>query len=130
MNITIRVLRPEELEDALDVISEVFPDVDPDISEYDIVLLAESGGRPVGFVHAFEEERRIMLQGIGVEESARGQGIGTMLLEKILEIFSRSDKPMVLRTRIGNPAIELYQNFGFRVKRFGAIHLLERKCEN
>lgn len=130
MNITIRVLRPEELEDALDVIAEVFPDVDPNMSEDDIVLLAESGGRPVGFAHAFEEEKRIMLQGIGVEESARGQGIGTMLLERMLEIFSRSDKPMVLRTKLDNPAIELYHNFGFKVKKFGAIHLLERKCEN
>jgi ribosomal protein S18 acetylase RimI-like enzyme len=130
MNITIRMLRPEEFEDVLDMISEVFPDVDVDVCEEDTVLLAESGGRPVGFVHASEDEKRIVLQGIGVEQSARGQGIGTALLERLLEIYSRSDKPMVLHTKLDNPALELYHNFGFKVKRFGAVHLLERKCEN
>jgi ribosomal protein S18 acetylase RimI-like enzyme len=130
MNITIRMLKPDEIEDALDVIAQVFPDVDPDVCEDDVVLLAESGGKPVGFAHAVEEEKRIVLQGLGVEESARGNGIGTALLEHMLQVFSRSDKPIVLRTTMSNPAIELYHNFGFHVRKFGSVHLLERKCEN
>ncbi len=128
--ITIRVLEPEEIEDALDVIAAVFPDIDPDICEEDVVLLAEHRGRAVGFCHAVEEDRRVVLQGLGVEESARGQGIGTALMEKLIEVFSGSDKPMVLHTNLGNSAMELYHHYGFRIKQFGAIHLLERKCEN
>ncbi len=128
--ITVRMLKPEEIEDALELIANVFPEADPDICEGDVVLLAESKGKAVGFCHAVEEERRIVLQGLGVEESARGHGIGTALLDRLFQVFSRSDKPMVLTTTMSNPALELYHHYGFRVKRFGSIHLLERKCVN
>jgi len=130
MNITIRMLGPEELEGVLELISGIFPDVNPDICEDDVVLVAESGGKTVGFAHAVEDERRVVLHGIGVEESARGNGIGSALIERMLQIFSGSDKPMVLKTTLSNPALELYNSFGFSIRKFGAIHLLERKCEN
>ena len=113
-----RVISAANVKDALELIANVFPDADPDICEGDVVLLAEYKGQAVGFCHAVEEKGRIVLQGLGVEESARGHGIGTALLDRLFQVFSRSDKPMVLTTTMSNPALELYHHYGFRVKKF------------
>jgi len=130
MNITIRVLEADELEVALELIGHIFPEADPDISDEDTVLVAEIAGRLVGFAHVIEEKDKVILQGLGVEESARGQGIGSALIGKVLELFCRTDKAIVLKTNLSNPALELYHNYGFRIKKFGHVHVLERKREN
>jgi len=130
MNITIRVLEADELEVALELIGHIFPDADPDISEDDTVLVAEISGRLVGFAHVIEEKDKVILQGLGVEESARGQGIGSALIGKVLEMFCNTDKSIVLKTSLSNPALELYHNYGFGIKKFGHVHVLERKREN
>ena len=130
MNITIRVLKADELESVLELISHIFPDIDPDISEKDTVLVAEISGKMVGFAHVIEEKDKIILQGLGVEESVRGHGIGSALIGKVLELFCQTDKAIVLKTSLSNPALELYHNYGFGIKKFGHVHVLERKREN
>jgi ribosomal protein S18 acetylase RimI-like enzyme len=130
MNFSIRILKPEEFEGALELITQIFPEADPEVCEDDTLLLAESSGLPIGFVHVIEDEEKIVLQGLGVEESIRGHGIGSALVERTIELFSNTDKPVYLKTQLSNPAMELYEKFGFRVKKFGMIHILERRREN
>lgn len=130
MNFNIRVIRGAELESALELISRVFPDAEPEMSEDDTVLVAEAKGKPIGFAHVIEEEDRVILQGLGVEESIRGHGVGSALIDHALRIYSASDKTVYLKTQLSNPAMELYEKFGFAVKRFGMVHVLERKREN
>ena len=130
MNFNIRVIKGQELESVLGLISQVFPDADPDMCEDDLFLLAESCGRPIGFAHMIEDDEKVILQGLGVEESIRGQGVGSALIERALEIYSNTDKSVYLKTQLSNPALELYEKFGFAVKRFGMIHVLEKRREN
>jgi len=129
MNFQIRVVKPEELDTVLDLLARIFPYADPEISEDDIFLLAESCGKLVGFAHVIEDDEGVLLQGIGVEESIRCHGVGSALIEKVLEIFSDSDKTIFLKANMSNPALELYERFGFKIKRFGSVHILERKRE-
>jgi ribosomal protein S18 acetylase RimI-like enzyme len=130
MNFSIRILKPEEYGGAVELISQIFPDADPEVCEDDTILLAESSGLPIGFIHVIEDEGKVVLQGLGVEESLRGHGIGSALVERTIELFSNTDKPVYLKTQLSNPAMELYEKFGFAVKRFGMVHVLERRREN
>ena len=131
MNFTIRVLKGDEIDEEFELIASIFPDADPEIEADDIILIAEStNGRPLGFLHLAEDDDNIFLEGLGVDESSRGAGIGSALMEKMLMIVSRSDKPIILKTTMSNPALELYNNFGFAIKRFGNVHVLERKGDS
>jgi ribosomal protein S18 acetylase RimI-like enzyme len=130
MNFYIRVLDSDELDGVLELISQIFPDADPDICDEDTFIVAESEGSPIGFAHMIEDGEKVILQGLGVEESLRGYGVGSALIERALNHFSQTDKPIYLKTALSNPAIELYERFGFRVKKFGMIHVLEKRREN
>jgi GNAT superfamily N-acetyltransferase len=53
-----------------------------------LILAAVSGGRVVGWAHAYvcyllESDMYVELGGLVVDESHRGQGVGTNLLEKV-----------------------------------------------
>lgn len=50
---------------------------------------------------------------IAVDESRRGQGIGTELLNKVFEL---SDEDIALHVEYDNPAKQLYEKLGFRTK--------------
>src|SRR5690606_24830772 len=50
---------------------------------------------------------------IAVDESSRGQGIGTDLLNKVFEL---SDEDIALHVEYDNPAKQLYEKLGFRTK--------------
>ncbi len=123
----VRMVRGDEIEEVLDLMQEIFPDANIDISDDDSVFIAEEDDHLLGFAHVIELGDRIILQGLGVEESYRGQGIGTSILEKILEVYGVTDKPIYLKTKSHNPAIDLYERHGFTIKRFGSVHVLVKR---
>jgi ribosomal protein S18 acetylase RimI-like enzyme len=125
--ITIRLVGPGELDEAKDFIRSIFPQAMVQITDEDTVFLAEMHGRPVGFAHLIDDGDSILLQGIGVDKSVRGQGVGTILLEHVLGGLRDSDRPIFLKVKAMNPAIDLYQRYGFMLKRFGDVHVLVKK---
>ncbi len=130
LSIVVRTVRPSEMDDAKDFIRSVFPHAMVQVSEEDTLLLAEYGGRMVGFAHIVEDGDRICIQGIGVEPEMRGQGIGTVLLEHILDTLRDSERPIMLKVKVMNPAIDLYARYGFMLKRFGDVHVLVKKANS
>jgi len=125
--ITIKTVKPAELDTAKDFIRAVFPNAMVQVCDDDVVLLAEEDDRPLGFAHVIEADDRVILQGIGVDPSIRGQGIGTMLLEGVLDMYEDADRPIYLKVKAMNPAIDLYARYGFFLKRFGDAHVLVKK---
>ena len=85
--ITIRLLPLEsanqrELDNLRNLIHEIFPDATVTLAGDDIFILAEDEeGEQLGFAHLSERSGSILLKGIGVRETVRQQGIGTMLME-------------------------------------------------
>ncbi len=128
--INIMLLRSDEIDDAKKFIRSIFPKAMVHITEYDTILIAKSRNKIVGFSHVVDDGERIILQGIGVHPSKRGEGIGTMLIEHTLEMLSDIDRPILLKVKVMNPAIYLYQRFGFSIKRFGTVHTLIRRPNN
>lgn len=121
------MLGPSELDDAKTFIRSIFPDAMVQITDVDLVFLAEVEGKPVGFAHVIDDGEAVLLQGIGVEKSMRGQGVGTVLLEYVLDGLRDTEKPIYLKVKVMNPAIDLYSRYGFMLKKFGDVHVLVKK---
>ncbi|MCI0503405.1 GNAT family N-acetyltransferase [Candidatus Micrarchaeota archaeon] len=124
LSITVRTVRPSEIDTAKDFIRSVFPHAMVQVTEDDTLLLAEFDGKPVGFAHIVDDGDRIILQGIGVDKSMRGQGVGTILLEHILDTLADTDRPIYLKMKVMNPAVDLYARYGFMLKKFGDVNVL------
>ena len=79
---------------------------------------AFSEGEPVGFTECFMEKwnNRLRITNLLVFEKFRGNGIGTALIEKDIEIGIQSGARMaVLETQTCNPrAVEFYLKTGFK----------------
>jgi len=127
ISVTVRIAHESEMDDAKVFIRSIFPDAMVNITDDDILLLAEHGDRMVGFAHIVDKGDKIILQGIGVDPSVRGHGVGTVLLEHALESLSDTDTPIYLKVKVMNPAVDLYARYGFMLKRFGDVHVLVKK---
>ncbi|MEW6722007.1 MAG: GNAT family N-acetyltransferase [Candidatus Micrarchaeota archaeon] len=129
--IQVRTVRPSEMDVAKSFIRSIFPDAMVQITEDDTLFLAEEKGRMLGFAHVVDCGDHIILQGIGVDPSVRGQGVGTILLEHIMDALRDTDRPIYLKVKVTNPAIDLYARYGFMLKKFGQeAHVLVKKAEN
>ncbi len=73
------------------------------------------GQRRYGFLSIRKEDELIYIENIQLSESVRGQGIGTKILMKIID--QNLKKRIELTTFINNPAIQLYQRCGFKIKK-------------
>jgi ribosomal protein S18 acetylase RimI-like enzyme len=127
LSITVRTVRPSEMDVAKDFIRSVFPDAMVQVGDEDTLLLAEFDGQVVGFAHIVDDGDRIILQGLGVDKSMRGQGVGTMLLEHILQTLGDSERPIYLKVKVMNPAVDLYARYGFMLKKFDDVFVLVKR---
>lgn len=79
-----------------------------------VPLTLDSTARPAGFVltrHVLDEEELLL---IAVVPEARRRGVGAALVEQLFATArQRGTTRIFLEMRRGNPAIHLYQKFGF-----------------
>jgi GNAT superfamily N-acetyltransferase len=90
----------------------------------DFGVVAESAGSPVGAAWArqftFAEQPAFYVDAntpevsVGVREGARGQGVGRVLIEALMQEASRRGVGLCLNVRDTNPALRLYERAGFR----------------
>lgn len=81
-----------------------------------ILLLARSGGEPVGFSlsRRVADEAELLL--IGVVPRARGQGIAGALIERfVADSLEAGARHLHLEVRDGNPAVSLYLAHHFTI---------------
>jgi ribosomal protein S18 acetylase RimI-like enzyme len=82
-----------------------FPDAD--------WLIVEAGGEPVGRVYLDRRETDLHLIDISLVERRRGGGIGTAIMEDLLELARAEGKTVSLFVEPDNPARRLYERLGF-----------------
>lgn len=90
-------------------------------AEFQIITLND---QPVGrlYVHRRKDEIRIM--DIGLLPESRNLGIGSALLQDILEQGKSLNLPVTIHVEQFNPALRLYKRMGFRQKEDKGVYLL------
>ncbi len=68
----------------------------------------------VGFIGIKNYEKEIYLYRFFIDERYRGQGIGTIALNKIIDMAKEQDKDMSLEVLGYNIAKDLYERLGFK----------------
>jgi N-acetylglutamate synthase-like GNAT family acetyltransferase len=114
--ITVRTAMHTDMDEAKGFMRKMFPRAMVSVSDDDVVILAEYNRKIVGFAHVIDDGDRLILQGLGVDDEVRGQGVGTLLLQHILNTIDE-DIPVMLKVKTMNPAVDLYARHGFFVKR-------------
>ena len=119
----IKVADEHQLKQALQVREAVFvveqkvPRED-EYDEYDKIashfLASDEKGIPLGAARWRETDKGIKLERFAVRKESRGQGIGSMLLESVLEDIKVKNKDTLLYLHAQIPAVSLYEKFGFQ----------------
>lgn len=68
----------------------------------------------VGFIGIKNYEKEIYLYRFFIDEKYRGQGIGTIALNKLIDMAKEQDKDMSLEVSGYNIAKDLYERLGFK----------------
>jgi ribosomal protein S18 acetylase RimI-like enzyme len=80
-------------------------------ADYSIILL---DGQPAGRLYLHQEPTDIRIMDIIVAPEHRRSGIGTMLLQEILERARAAGHSVSIHVEQYNPALHLYERLGFR----------------
>lgn len=94
----LRIIKPEELT------------FEENEEYYKIIFKNEM----VGFIGIKNYEKEIYLYRFFINEKYRGQGIGTIALNKLIDIAKEQDKDMSLEVSGYNIAKDLYERLGFK----------------
>jgi GNAT superfamily N-acetyltransferase len=82
-------------------------------------------GKPIGRFLVDRWPDQIRVVDIALVSSARGCGIGSMLMQRMLDEGRGSGKPVTIHVEVFNPAQHLYQRLGFeQAGTSGAYHLM------
>lgn len=109
------------------LIQQMFPRSEGRFLPGDRIWIAESGRKVVGFIRFSRQKNKLILNGLGTLPEFRGHGVATMLLEHALGELQSSPQPIYLKVKPLNPAVHLYERFGFTLKKFGETQVLVRK---
>lgn len=86
--------------------------------------IIERDGTPVGRLIVDRAEREISIIDIALLPEARGGGIGTYLLGKLMDEAAAAGKPLSIYVEKFNRALRLYQRLGFRPVEDKGVYLL------
>ncbi len=84
-----------------------------------IVLVDE---KPVGVLTLLDWGDQLHLSWMAILPEMQGQGLGGELLEHCRQCAIEADKPITLQVLRNNPAIRLYERFGFKTYAYDGRH--------
>lgn len=85
-------------------------------------LVIERDGAPIGRLYRERRADEIRVVDMALLESERGQGVGSRLLQAILDEAGAAGVPVRMHVERFNPARRLYERIGFRVEEAGEVH--------
>lgn len=87
--------------------------------EHQIILMEE---HPIGMLDIVRTSKEIRILDIILLPENRNSGIGTVLMNSLLEESDRSAKPVRMYVEKFNPVLNLYRRLGFRVIDDTGVH--------
>jgi len=122
----IRKIKRKDYESVAALTNEFFPYTEMNLAKIQDRIargaryfVAEINERVVGFIDLKISGARAVIYGIAVDERHEGKGIGSALLERALSFARKSGgRKIWIKVKSSNlPAINLYKNFGFALKK-------------
>jgi RimJ/RimL family protein N-acetyltransferase len=90
---------------------------------HDIILLGES---PVGRLYVARREAEIRILDITILPEHRSLGIGTPIIERLMDEAARANLPLSIYIESFNPSLRLFERLGFKmVESDGVNQLME-----
>ena len=90
-------------------------------------MIILSHDQPIGRILVSREPDQLVLVDIAIQRDWRNQGIGSLLISKLMSEAAEQKKPVILSVYKLNPALRLYQRLGFSVTRDDGMYL-EMSC--
>jgi GNAT superfamily N-acetyltransferase len=87
--------------------------------EYSIILKDD---QPVGRLYVRRQREDIHLMDIALLPPHRQMGIGSFLINQILDEAARNNLPVTIYVERFNPALHLYQRLGFRLVKDDGVY--------
>lgn len=87
-------------------------------------LIVEAAGEPIGRLYLDERDDDLHLIDISLIPARRGAGIGTAILEDMLDQARALGKSVTLYVEPPNPARRLYERFGFAAEGEAGVYEL------
>jgi len=123
ISVAVRDYRTSDYRDVLEIDKEAFA---PQNATYDLyiyltygsdVLVADIGGKIVGYAASMEMGSEAKIMSIAVRKEYRGLGIGSKLLDEVIKrCKERGKAQLFLEVRVSNKiAQQLYKKKGFRI---------------
>lgn len=95
---------------------------------FEIIYLDQ---KPAGRLYLWESEQQIRIVDISLLPGFRNHGIGSSVLEMLIEKSERCSKVLSIHVEYYNKALLLYQRLGFEQKdQTGVYYFMERKPQN
>lgn len=117
MEYELITVRPgEDLAKVCEIRKEIFGYGEDDLDEIGISIVLEEAGKAIatGRIVLDMEADRLIIEQIGVVEDRRRQGIGTEVLDCLMNIAKKSEADEVwAKTKNNQPVMELLKKHGF-----------------
>jgi GNAT superfamily N-acetyltransferase len=93
-------------------------------AEFNLILLDD---KPVGRLYIWRTETQIRIMDIALLPDFQGKGVGTKILQSIIQESEKSGKKVTIHVEYFNPALRLYERLGFKkVDDSGIYFYMER----
>lgn len=93
-------------------------------------LIIYKNEESIGRVYVERRADEIRLIDIALKPEQRGLGLGTLLLEELLNEAKESQLPVRIHVEQFNPALKLYQRLGFKQTEDQGVYFLMEWCPN
>lgn len=88
----------------------------------DDFFVIEQEGRPIGRLYLDHQPTDVCIVDIALIPELRGGGLGTVLLQEILDDAASKGKTVSIHVEYFNPAKRLYDRFGFQEKGTNGVY--------
>ena len=96
-------------------------------ADHSVIL---SNGRPIGRLYLARMDDQLRIVDITLLPEERNAGIGTSLLNELLDESRRSAKPVRIYVENFNPSLRLFERLGFRQLEEQGVYLLMQWSAN
>ena len=89
-------------------------------------LIIEQDGQKIGRIYIDRSAVEILVVDITLHPLSRCAGIGSMLLQELMDEAKGANRPLHVHVESFNPAMRLYQRLDFKhISTYGLYHLME-----